>query len=73
MYEDVDFLQQSSQYYFIDYIPYDTNDPSFLELEEYFENTYIGLFAEKIARILLKIMSLRQFVWWVVVSWRCRG
>ncbi|KAA8818744.1 hypothetical protein CSQ85_07710 [Bifidobacterium rousetti] len=60
MYEDVDFLQQSSQYYFIDYIPYDTNDPSFLELEEYFENTYIGLFAEKISRILLKIMYYKS-------------
>ncbi|PWG63613.1 hypothetical protein [Bifidobacterium callitrichidarum] len=54
MYEEIDALQERDQYYVIDYIPYDTDDPRFLELEEYFERTYLPSFAEKIIRIILK-------------------
>ncbi len=56
MYEVIDLLQETEDYYFIDYIPYTTNNPEFLELEEYFEKTYLPLFAEKIARIVLKMI-----------------
>ena len=37
MYETIDLLQQTTDYYYIDYIPYNTDDPNFLELEEYFD------------------------------------
>lgn len=56
MCEVIDLLQETEDYYFIDYIPYTTNNPEFLELEEYFEKTYLPLFAEKIARIVLKMI-----------------
>lgn len=54
MYEEIDALQERGEYYVIDYIPYDTDDPRFLKLEEYFERTYLPSFAEKIIRIILK-------------------
>ena len=41
MYETIDLLQQTTDYYYIDYIPYNTDDPNFLELEEYFEKQWI--------------------------------
>ena len=31
MYETIDLLQQTTDYYYIDYIPYNTDDPNFLE------------------------------------------
>lgn len=54
MYETIDTLQKTEDYYFIDYIPYRIDNPAFLELEEYFEKDYLPLFAEKISRIVLK-------------------
>ena len=30
MYETIDLLQQTTDYYYIDYIPYNTDDPNFL-------------------------------------------
>lgn len=56
MYERIDFLQESDDYYFIDYIPYHPTDREFLELEEYFQQTYLPEFAEKIIRIILKVV-----------------
>ena len=56
MYEKIDLLQETEDYYFIDYIPYKINNPKFLELEEYFLKEYLPLFAEKVARIVLKVM-----------------
>ena len=58
MYELIDLLQESKNYYFVDYIPYNTDNPDFLELEEYFEDTYLSEFAEKIVRIALKVIYL---------------
>lgn len=58
MYELIDLLQESKNYYFIDYVPYNANNPNFLELEEYFEDTYLSEFAEKIVRIVLKVIYL---------------
>lgn len=58
MYEIIDLLQKSDDYYYIDYIPYETSDVRFLELEEYFESTYLPLYAEKISRIALKLIYL---------------
>ena len=54
MYETIDLLQQTTDYYYIDYIPYNTDDPNFLELEEYFEKHFLCSFSEKIRKIILK-------------------
>lgn len=56
MYEIIELLQESIDYYYIDFIPYETSDVQFLELEEYFETTYLPLYAEKISRIALKLI-----------------
>jgi hypothetical protein len=56
MYEMIDVFQESDDYYYIDFIPYEANDVKFLELEEYFERTYIRSFAKKIIRIVLKMI-----------------
>lgn len=63
MYETIDLLQQTTDYYYIDYIPYNTDDPNFLELEEYFEKHYLSSFSEKITKIfknniLLSLQSI---------------
>ena len=63
MYETIDLLQQTTDYYYIDYIPYNTDDPNFLELEEYFEKHYLSSFSEKIKKskknnILLSLQSI---------------
>ena len=61
MYETIDLLQQTTDYYYIDYIPYNTDDPNFLELEEYFEKHYLSSFSEKIIKqvILTDFSSLQ--------------
>ncbi|WP_313076168.1 hypothetical protein [Lacrimispora sp.] len=56
MYEMIDLFQESDDYYYIDFIPYEANDVTFLELEEYFERTYLRSFAKKITRIALKMI-----------------
>jgi hypothetical protein len=56
MYEMIDLFQDSDDYYYIDFIPYEANDVTFLELEEYFERTYLRSFAKKITRIALKMI-----------------
>lgn len=53
-------LQDLEEYYYIDFIPYETTDVHFLELEEYFETTYLPLFAEKVSRIALKLIYFYQ-------------
>ena len=56
MYETIDLLQQTTDYYYIYYIHYNTDDPNFLELEEYFEKHYLSSFSEKITKIILKMI-----------------
>ena len=56
MYEIINLLQETEDYYFVDYIPYRVDAANFLELEEYFEENYLPLFAEKVARIILKMI-----------------
>lgn len=56
MYNIIDLFQQTSDFYYIDYIPYETSDVRFLELERYFESNYLSIFAEKISRIALKLI-----------------
>lgn len=58
MYELIDSIHDSEDYCYIDFIPCEAPDVSFLELEEYFESTYLPLFAEKICRIALKLIYL---------------
>lgn len=62
MYETIDLLQQTTDYYYIDYIPYNTDESNFLELEEYFEKHYLSSFSEKITKIILKdiLLSLQS-------------
>lgn len=52
----IETLLGSDYYYFVDFIPYEAPDVEFLELEEYFEETYLPLFSEKIARMALKLI-----------------
>ncbi|WP_143320955.1 hypothetical protein [Clostridium sp. HBUAS56010] len=56
MFEVIENLQDLDEYYYIDFIPYETSDVHFLELEEYFETSYLPLYAEKISRIALKLI-----------------
>ena len=60
MYELIDSLQESEDYYYIDYIPYTTDDSEYLELEEYFIKTYLESFSQKISRIILKLIYCYQ-------------
>ena len=52
----IDELQESEEYDYIDYIPHNPTSPDYLELEEYFIKTYLPEFAEKISRIMLKLI-----------------
>lgn len=56
LYERIDELQMPDEFYYIDYIPYETYGVKFLELETFFEKTYIHSFAKKVARIVLKLI-----------------
>ena len=47
---------EPESYYYIDYIPHNPKSPAYLELEEYYERTYLPAFADKISRILLHVM-----------------
>ncbi len=49
-------LVENDTYYYIDYIPHNPKSQAYLELEEYYENTYLPVFADKISRILLQVM-----------------
>lgn len=60
MYEIIDSLMESEDYYYIDYIPYNTNDSNYLELEEYFVETYLESFSKKVSRIMLKLIYYYQ-------------
>jgi hypothetical protein len=60
MTEIIQSLHDLEEYYYIDFIPYETTDVHFLELEEYFETTYLPLFAEKVSRIALKLIYFYQ-------------
>jgi hypothetical protein len=56
MYEMIELLQELDDFYYIDYIPYEATDVKILELEEYFERTYLRPYAKKITRIALKLI-----------------
>lgn len=56
MYEMIDLFQESDDYYYIDFIPYEATEEKFLELERYFERTYLRTFAKKMTRIALKMI-----------------
>lgn len=60
MFEVIENLQDLNEYYYIDFIPYETSDVHFLELEEYFESTYLPIYAEKVSRIALKLIYFYQ-------------
>ena len=52
----IDKLQENESYHYIDYIPYNPENPNYLDLEEYFQKIYLLDFAEKIIRIMLKLI-----------------
>ncbi|MGG0822005.1 hypothetical protein ABE099_03935 [Paenibacillus turicensis] len=56
MYEVIDKLQESNDYYYIDYIPFLIKDPKYLDLEEFFIKTYLDSYSKKISRIMLKLI-----------------
>ncbi len=56
MLEAIESLHESDIYYYIDYIPHNPESPAYLELEEYYEKTYLPAFADKISRIMLQLM-----------------
>ena len=56
MFEMLDNWSFKDTYYYIDYIPHNPVSPAYLELEEYYEKTYLPAFADKISRILLQVM-----------------
>jgi hypothetical protein len=56
MRELIDKLIGTESYYYIDYIPHNPLSPEYLELEAYYEQTYLHIFADKISRILLQII-----------------
>lgn len=58
MYETIDALQECGDWYVIDYMPCRVDDPRFLELEGYLERTWLPEFADRVTRIILKIVYL---------------
>ena len=44
----VDELVELESYYYIDYIPHNPLSPEYLEMEAYYEQTYLTIFADKI-------------------------
>ena len=58
MLEAIDKLVWAKQdaCYYIDYIPHNPESPAYLELEEYYERTYLPTYADKISRIMLQVM-----------------
>ena len=47
---------EKDTYYYIDYIPHNPESSAYLELERYYERTYLHTFADKISRIMLQVM-----------------
>jgi len=56
MQESINRLIESEEYYYIDYIPHNPVSSNYLELEEYYIKTYLGIFADKISRVMLQLM-----------------
>lgn len=56
MYTTIEKLQQSKKYHYIDYIPFEVENKEYLELENFFEKTFISDFAKKINNIILKMI-----------------
>ena len=56
MREMIDELVEMESHYYIDYIPHNPLSPEYLEMEAYYEQTYLSIFADKISRILLQII-----------------
>ena len=56
MLEAIEALNESSAYYYIDYIPHNPTSSAYLELEEYYTKTYLPVFADKISRMMLQLM-----------------
>lgn len=52
----VEQLQNSSNEYFIDYLPKTVTSKDYFEFEEYFMNTFLQSFSEKVIRLVFKVM-----------------
>lgn len=53
----IDRLQKNHNCYFIDFLPEKMDGAQYLEIEEFFLNTYLKDFSEKIVRIVVKIIG----------------
>lgn len=53
----IDQLQETTDCYYIDFLPQKMKSSNYFEIEEFFYNTYIKDFSEKIVRIIVKILG----------------
>lgn len=53
----IDRLQETTDCYYIDFLPQKMNSSDYFEIEEFFYNTYIKDFSKKIVRIIVKILG----------------
>lgn len=57
MFTLIDQLQETTDCYYIDFLPKKMNGSNYFEIEEFFYNTYIEDFSKKIVRIIVKILG----------------
>lgn len=53
----IDNLQSNSKCHFIDYLPVKMEEATYFEIEEYFLETYLHDFSERITRIVIKLIG----------------
>lgn len=56
MRETINKLVENDEYYYIDYIPHNPVSSGYLELEAYYIQNYLDIFADKVSRILLQLI-----------------
>jgi len=57
MFTLIDQLQETTDCYYIDFLPEKMNGSNYFEIEEFFYTTYIKDFSKKIVRIIVKILG----------------
>lgn len=57
MFTLIEQLQETTDCYYIDFLPQTMNSSDYFEIEEFFYNTYIEDFSKKIARIIIKLLG----------------
>ena len=57
MFTLIDQLQETTDCYYIDFLPKKMNGSNYFEIEEFFYHTYIKDFSKKIVRMVVKILG----------------